>query len=319
MIANGAHPPIPFIATADYAKTGQWIRALQQAMPQEQIVAFDSLSEQQRQSCQLAIVANPDPADIQRLPQLVWLHSVWAGVERLLADLGTNDLKIVRLVDPQLADTMAEAVLAWVLYLHRDMPAYARQQQQNLWQPRDYIKPQDKTVSLLGLGALGEAAALRLLAAGFKVNGWSRSKKNLDHMTCFGGIAELPQMLAKTDILVCLLPLTADTRGLLDASTLAYLPKGAALINFARGAIIEDAALLAALDSQQLNHAVLDVFSQEPLPAEQAYWQHPQVTVLPHISAPTDLATAAAIVAGNIARYRETGQLPTSVDSLRGY
>ena len=100
MIANGAHPPIPFIATADYAKTGQWIRALQQAMPQEQIVAFNTLSEQQRQSCQLAIVANPDPADILRLPQLVWLHSVWAGVERLLADLGTNDLKIVRLVDP---------------------------------------------------------------------------------------------------------------------------------------------------------------------------------------------------------------------------
>jgi glyoxylate/hydroxypyruvate reductase A len=319
MIANGAHPPIPFIATADYAKTGQWIAALQQAMPQEQIVAFNTLSEQQRQSCQLAIVANPDPADILRLPQLVWLHSVWAGVERLLADLANSDLKIVRLVDPQLADTMAEAVLAWVLYLHRDMPAYARQQKQNLWQPRDYIKPQDKTVSLLGLGALGEAAALRLLAAGFKVNGWSRSKKNLKHVTCFGGLDELPQMLSQTDILVCLLPLTADTRGLLNAATLAYLPKGAALINFARGAIIEDAALLAALDSQQLSHAVLDVFSQEPLPVEQAYWQHPQVTVLPHISAPTDLATAAAIVAGNIARYRKNGQLPNSVDSLRGY
>jgi glyoxylate/hydroxypyruvate reductase A len=319
MTATSAKLPIPFIASAGYANSGHWIAALQLAMPHERIIAFSELSLAQKQQCQLAIVANPDPAELRSLPQLLWLHSVWAGVERLLSDLGTSDLKIVRLVDPQLATTMAEAVLAWVLYLHRDMPAYAGQQRQGLWQPRDYVKPQDKTVSLLGLGALGEAAALRLLAAGFKVCGWSRHPKNLENIDCYAGIAELPQMLAKTDILVCLLPLTADTNNLLDADMLAALPEGAALINFARGAIVDDTALLAALDSNKLKHAVLDVFRQEPLAAEHAYWQHPQVTVLPHISAPTDMHTASAIVAANILEYRNSGTLPPTVDARRGY
>jgi glyoxylate/hydroxypyruvate reductase A len=319
MTATSANPPIPFIASAGYANSSHWIAALQLAMPHERIIAFSELSQQQKQQCRLAIVANPDPAELRSLPQLLWLHSVWAGVERLLTDVGSSNLKIVRLVDPQLAATMAEAVLAWVLYLHRDMPAYARQQRQNQWQPREYVAPQHKTVSLLGLGALGEAAAQRLLAAGFKVCGWSRNQKNLENIDCYAGIAELPQMLAKTDILVCLLPLTTDTTNLINADMLAALPKGAALINFARGAVIDDAALLAALDSQKLSHAVLDVFRQEPLAAEHAYWQHPQVTVLPHISAPTDMSTASAIVAANILEYRNSGQLPPIVDAMRGY
>lgn len=314
-----ANPPIPFIASAGYAKSSDWIAALQLAMPNERIIAFSELSQPQKQQCRLAIVANPDPAEVRSLPQLLWLHSVWAGVERLLSDLGNSDLKIVRLIDPQLAATMAEAVLAWVLYLHRDMPAYARQQRQRLWQPREYVAPQHKTIGLLGLGALGEAAAQRLLETGFKVCGWSRNQKSLENIDCYAGRAELPQMLAKTDILVCLLPLTSDTHHLLNAEMLAALPKGAALINFARGAIIDDAALLAALASDKLSHAVLDVFCQEPLASEHAYWQHPQVTVLPHISAPTDMYTASAIVAANILEYRNSGQLPPCVDAVRGY
>lgn len=311
--------PIPFVAASDYTQTNAWVQALQQAMPDERIVAFDRLSENEKQSVTVAIVANPDPANLRQLPALMWVHSVWAGVERLVADLGQSKLKIVRLVDPQLAETMAEAVLAWTLYLHREMPAYARQQKNSQWLAREYIRPQSKTISLLGLGALGETAAKRLLAAGFQVCGWSRSQKNIAGVDCFSGESGLSAMFARTSILVCLLPLTPDTRGLLNAARLAQLPKGASLVNFARGAIVQDADLQDALNTQHLQYAVLDVFETEPLPIESWHWQHPQVTVLPHISAPTDKQTASAIVAGNIRRYRDDGSLPVLVDVAKGY
>lgn len=311
--------PIPFIASSDDAHTASWVSALQQAMPDEYIVSFDGLDTRAKENCTVAIVANPNPADIRQLPQLRWVHSVWAGVERLVADLGKTDLKIVRLIDPQLADTMAEAVLAWTMYLHRNMPAYANQQRQQLWQPGTYVRPQDKNIGLLGLGALGAAAAQRLVAAKFKVSGWSRSRKSLANVECFAGDVELAIMLEKTNILICLLPLTAETTGILNVEKLACLPDRAELINFARAPILCDNALLAALDSGRLNHAVLDVFSVEPLPPDQWQWKHPRVTVLPHCSAPTDQKTASAIVRDNIRSYRHSGTIPASVNSMLGY
>ena len=311
--------PIPFLAPANNPNAAAWICALQAALPDEQIVAFKDLSEEARAGAELAIVANPDPADLKKMPNLRWVHSVWAGVERLVADLGHSNLKIVRLVDPQLAATMSEAVLAWTLYLHRDMPAYALQQKQGIWQDRPYRRPQSKTVSLLGLGALGEASAQRLLAAGFKVCGWSRQRKSLPGVECYSGAEELNAMLARSDILVCLLPLTAATKALLNAERLSALPRGAALINFARGPIVVDDDLRSALDCGQIDHAVLDVFAVEPLPVDQWQWSHPRLTLLPHCSAVTDKTSASQIVAANIWRYRESGQLPATVDSERGY
>lgn len=310
---------LPLACAADYPFAHAWLAALQAALPEERIVALDTLDAAQRADCEVAIVANPDPRALATLPRLKWVHSLWAGVERLVEDLQHSPVEIVRLVDPQLAETMAEAVLAWTLYLHRDMPRYARQQAASQWLAHDYVPPQNKTVALLGLGELGMASAARLLTAGFQVAGWSRSPKNVPGVQCFAGAAQLPALLARADILVCLLPLTPETRDMLDARALAHLKPGAALINFARGALIDDAALRAALDSRQLAHAVLDVFRTEPLPAAQWQWQHPQVTVLPHISAPTHRHTAAAIVAANVRCYRETGALPALVDKQRRY
>ena len=311
--------PVPFIVAHGYSRLGLWLAALQAAMPEEKVVAFSDLSAAEKAACKVAIVANPNPQDLKLLPNLQWLHSVWAGVERLVADLGQTDLKIVRLIDPQLANTMAEAVLAWTLYLHRDMPAYAKAQARSEWAPREYVRPERKCIGLLGLGALGSAAAPRLLSCGFKVCGWSRQRKELAGVDCYAGLEELPAMLARCDIVVCLLPLTGSTRGLLNAERLACLPKGAALINFARGPIVVQQDLLAALDAGHLSHAVLDVFDTEPLPATDACWHHPQVTVLPHCSAPTDIQTASGIVAENIARFRQTGEIPANVDSGLGY
>jgi glyoxylate/hydroxypyruvate reductase len=310
---------LPFIAPPDAPFQAEWIAALQAAMPQETVVPLADMDEAARQRCEVAVVANPCPADLRRLPGLRWVHSVWAGVEQLLAELGDTPLRIVRLVDPQLADTMAEAVLAWTLYLHRDMPRYARQQRERCWQPRDLARAQDKTVGLLGLGALGSAAAARLGAAGFQVQGWSRTPRTLPGVTCHAGEEGLARLLAAADVLVCLLPLTPHTRGLLGDAAFARLKPGAGLINFARGPIVDDDALRRALDGGRLGHAVLDVFDVEPLPVDRWHWTHPAVTVLPHISAPTNRQTAARIVASHIAAYRQYGVIPPEVDRERGY
>ena len=296
-----------------------WLTALSQKLPGETIIPFRDFDDAARKKVDIAIVANPDPADIARLPGLKWIHSVWAGVERLVSELGENGLPIVRLIDPQLSRTMAEAVLAWTYYLFRDMPAYARFQRQHVWRQLPYRRPQAVTVGLLGLGALGAASASRLKEAGFNVIGWSRAPKSLEGVETFHGKQGLDILLKRSEILVCLLPLTDETTGLLNSSRLSSLPKGASLINFARGPIVVTDDLVKALDSGALKHAVLDVFDVEPLPAEAVLWQHPAITVLPHVSAPTDRETATTIVAGNILAFRSSGALPPTVDKARGY
>ncbi len=312
-------PAIAYVSRADKKERESWIQILAEAMPEELIVDFSDLNPTQRSQCEIAIVANPDPAELKQLPALEWVHSTWAGVERMLQELGDPPFKIVRLVDPQLAETMAEAVLAWTFYLHRDMPRYAQQQVQRLWQPLPFIQSRERRVGVLGLGELGRAAAFRLRDNGFAVSGWSRRPHEFSGIACLSGAEGLHKLLSSSDILLCLLPLTEDTRGLLNAETLGLLPAGASIINFARGPVIDETALLDALNSGALGHAVLDVFNIEPLPPNHAFWVHPSVTVLPHISAPTHPLTASRIVAQHISDYRAGKGLPPCVDLLQGY
>ncbi len=310
---------IAVVTRLDASGEAAWVNRLSGIMTGERIMSFQSLSAAERAEVDIAIVANPDPADLLQLPGLVWIHSLWAGVERLVGELGATAKPIVRLVDPQLSRTMAEAVLAWTYYLFRDMPAYASQQRDGNWHQLPYRRPDSVTVGLLGLGALGAAAAFRLRDAGFKVAGWSSSPKQLADIETYAGADGLDEVVAKSDILACLLPLTDETSGLLDADFFSRMKSGASLINFARGKIVMTADLVAALESGHIKHAVLDVFEVEPLPADSRLWQHASITILPHISAPTDAETAAAIVAKNIGDYRRTGQLPPTVNMARGY
>lgn len=310
---------IPFLCSPHEPDAQAWLDALRAALPEAQVLPFSALGAQQRETARVAIVANPDPQEVRALPALEWVHSVWAGVERLLGELGARPLHVVRLVDPALTEAMAEAVLAWTLYLHRDMPAYAAAQREARWAPRAPVRAAARTVSLLGCGELGSAAAARLHANGFTVRAWRRQPAASAHASMHHGAQGLRQMLGRTDILVCLLPLTPQTRGLLDAAHLALLPRGAALVNFARGPILDAEALRAALDEGRLSHAVLDVFDREPLPATQWEWRHPRVTVLPHVSAPTDRHSASAIVARAVRAYLLRGELPPGVDRQRGY
>ncbi|VVE53445.1 glyoxylate/hydroxypyruvate reductase A [Pandoraea capi] len=302
---------------ADYQRP--YLDALRAALPDDIVAPLAALSPSQRAQAPIAIVANPDPADVAALPGLLWIQSLWAGVESLVAALPAHSPPTMRLVDPEMSRTMAEAVLAWTYYLQRDMPRYARQQTQRVWVQQTYRKPSQTTVGLLGLGELGQAAAARLRDAGFVVRGWSRSPKTLDGIETLSGDDGLGAMLATADIVISLIPLTAQTRGMLDATRLGRMKPGAALINFSRGPVVVTQALLDALDRGHLSHAVLDVFDVEPLPIDSSLWDHPRVTVLPHISAPTDHETAAQVIAGNIRDFRATGRVPGNVDMTRGY
>jgi glyoxylate/hydroxypyruvate reductase A len=301
------------------ADIDQWLKILKKKLPKERIVKFSNLKKSDYKKIDVAIVANPNPTEVKKLVNLKWIQSVWAGVEKLVESFKGEKVKIVRLVDPEMNRTMSEAVLSWVLYLHRDMHFYQVQQNKRVWKEADYIKPSKKIVSIIGLGELGSASAAKLIENGFNVCGWSRGKKNIRKVKSFTGELGLKNMLKQTDILVCLIPLTRNTKYLLNYKTLSYLKMGASIINFARGAIINAKDLVKHLNSGRIKHAVLDVFEQEPLPKTSILWKHKNVTVLPHISAHTDIDTASSIVCKNIKMYRLKNRIPKSVDMARGY
>jgi len=318
---------IVFISSIDRTEQQLWLTRLKLILPGETVLLPDMFSAAQAAEVDIAIVANPDPKLLQNFPNLVWVQSLWAGVETLAPIIqqhnqqreAANQLQLVKLLDPQLADTMAEAVLAWTLYLHRNMPQYALQQGQKLWRPLPCARAQETRVTVLGVGALGLASIKVLLQQNYKVSCWSRRKKSISSANSFSSLEHLPLALEQTDILINLLPLTPETKGLLNKPLLSNLPVGAKLINFSRGPVVDYTALLELLDSGKMSHAVLDVFEQEPLTSSSPLWGHPQISILPHISAPTNMLTASQIVADNILQYRANKVLPTTVDLNRGY
>ena len=317
--------PIVFIHKMDAENQQQWLDIFTNLLPKERFVLQEQLTDEEALSIELAIVANPDVKILERFPNLIWVQSLWAGVESLVDSFKefneqkANETKLVRLIDPHLADTMAEAVLTWTLYLHRNIPEYIAQQRNKIWKEIPCLASKNIRVSILGAGELGLASIQRLLQSGYQVNCWSRSHKEIEGVKHYNGDEGLISLLKNTDILVCLLPLTQQTYQLLNKETLCYLPLGAKLINFARGGIINHADLLKLLDLQQISHAVLDVFEQEPLQTNSPLWTHPNISILPHISATTNIETASKVVANNILIFRKEGTIPTSVDLKKGY
>jgi glyoxylate/hydroxypyruvate reductase A len=266
-----------------------------------------------------ALVWLPPPGLLASLPQLRAVLSLGAGVDSLLADPTLPDLPLCRMVDPSMTAGMAELVLTLVLSYHRRLDVYEAQQARRLWR---LVLPQPAAatrVGILGLGELGGAAARLLARHGFTVRGWSRSPRQIEGVTAFAGLPDLEAFLRGTDILVCMLPLTTETEGILDARTLALLPRGARLINVARGRHLIEADLLAALDDGQIAHATLDVFRVEPLPAEHAFWAHPRIRVLPHTASYSHAEVAAEVVAENLRRLQSGRPLLHLVDRQRGY
>jgi glyoxylate/hydroxypyruvate reductase A len=316
-------PIISFVIQLTEQEEVIWLDLLSAKLPNECIKLDKNLSMDEKAQCEIAIVANPEPIILSQYTKLIWVQSLWAGVDALVSQLRDNksqpSFKLIRLVDPLLAQTMSEAVLTWVLYLHRDMPKYLKQQKSGEWKQHRYLLPQERTVGILGLGKLGELSAVRLNDNGFNVLGWSQSEKLINGVQCYSGADDLVTMVKQCNIIICLLPLTSNTYHLIDNNLLKNLPKGASLINFARGGIVANEDLIQYLDSDHLEHAILDVFEQEPLEKSDNFWSHEKITVLPHISAPTHIESAVNIVAKNIFAYRMKGQLPNYIDWDKGY
>ncbi len=261
-----------------------------------------------------------DMAELRRYPNLKLIVSMGAGVDHLLRPPGPPPgIPVARLVDRLLTSAMSEWVLLNVLRFHRQDGAYRAQQAARVWDELPAPATDATRIGILGVGALGSDAAGKLGALGFRVAGWSRREKTLPGVQGFHGAAGLDAMLSQSGFLVCLLPLTPDTRGIINARTLALLPRGAYVLNAARGGHVVDAALLAALDSGHVAGAALDVFEPEPLPADHAYWGHPKVVMTPHAASITIPESVAPQVVENIRRAREGAPLINLVDFAAGY
>lgn len=267
-----------------------------------------------------ALVWRPEPGFLASLPNLKLILSLGAGVDHLFGDPQLpRSVPIVRLVDPHMTDAMSEYVVLQVLRLHRHDLDYRDQQEAKVWRELDQKNAIERRVGILGFGELGQDAARKLKALGFDVAAWSRSEKDVSGIASYAGPQGLPALLARTEILICLLPLTAETTGILNARNLGSLPRGAAIVNAARGAHLVEDDLIAALASGQISAAVLDVFHDEPLPADHPFWHHPRVIVTPHVAAFTNPATAATIIFDNIRRFEAGLPLLNRVDPARGY
>ena len=278
------------------------------------------------------LLAAPDPAvvdyivfapggDIEDFAPFVNCKAVlnlWAGVERMVGNR-TLTQPLARMVDPAMTESMVEWVVGHTLRHHLGMDLHILHQD-GIW--RNDIKPpiaRERTVAVLGLGALGQEAGEALARLNFAVLGWSRSPKSIAGIECHSGEAGFDTVLSRAEIVILLMPLTAETENLMNAARLARLPRGAVLINPGRGPLIDDTALLAALDTGRVGHATLDVFRNEPLPKEHPFWAHPKVTVTPHIAASTRPLTASAVIAENVRRGEAGEPFLYLVDRERGY
>jgi len=256
--------------------------------------------------------------DFTPFTKLKAVLSLWAGVERIAGNQ-TLTVPLCRMVDNGLKNGMAEWVAGHVLRYHLGMDSHIVNPKHE-W-CNDAIPPlaKDRTVGILGLGELGLACAGTLKCLGFNVAGWSRTPKEVDGIACYSGETGLEAVLNRSATLVLLLPQTPETTHIINAQTLAMLPKGARILNPGRGPLIDDPALLGALGSGHIAHATLDVFATEPLPKKHAYWAHPNVTVTPHIASETRPDTAAKVVAENIFRGESGASFLFKVNRSTGY
>ncbi|MGD8790246.1 MAG: glyoxylate/hydroxypyruvate reductase A [Burkholderiales bacterium] len=294
-----------------------WRQALSAAFPDMAFEIWPGVRD--LNTVRYALVWNP-PADmLAKLPNLRAVLALGAGVDSLLADAQIPQVPVVRLLDAGLAAQMAEYAVYGVLHFHRRMGDYRQLQLDRVWRPLEPVPAHAWTVGVMGTGVIGSLITRHLVALGYAVRGWSRSVRNIDGVENFAGDAQLNSFLAGSRAIVNVLPLTAQTKGILNARTFAAMPRGSYVINIGRGGHLIETDLLAALDSGQISGAMLDVFNEEPLPVTDALWAHPNVVITPHIAGVTIAAEAEAQVVANIRRM-EQGESPIGiVDRAKGY
>ncbi|HEX5792556.1 MAG TPA: glyoxylate/hydroxypyruvate reductase A [Rheinheimera sp.] len=285
------------------------------ALPDTAIAIWPQISA--AEDIEFAVVWKQPPGSLAALPNLKAIQCFGAGVDAILADPTLPALPVARIVDASLTQTMVRYLDGVVNHYRLRLDQFGAQQQQQLWKAKS---PRHITeICVLGLGELGAAAGRHFAQAGYTVSGWARTAKQLPQINCYSGTDGLITAVATADIVICLLPLTPATENLLGEAFFTRLKTSAILINVARGAIVDDAALLQALNAGQLQAACLDVFRQEPLPPAHPFWSHPAVLVTPHVSAVTNVSTVVEQIADNYRRSQCGEPLLHAVDVQRGY
>jgi glyoxylate/hydroxypyruvate reductase A len=300
------------------ANPAPWLADLQAALPQAQLRVWEAGDDA---PADYAIVWKPPAEMLRNRTDLKGVFNLGAGVDAILqlGDALPAGVPIVRLDDAGMGVQMAEYVTWAVLRYFRRFDQFDAQQKSGQWR---FAKPHDKSsfsVGILGLGVLGQRIAAALAPFGFPLHGWSRTRKDLPGVSCHAGTSGLDGFLAASRVVVCVLPLTGETNGILNRETLSKLPRGGYLINVARGMHLVEDDLTALLQSGQIAGATLDVFRQEPLPAEHPFWREPRITITPHIAAVTLRADSVRQIAAKIAHLEAGQAVPGLVDRARGY
>ena len=302
----------------DPEETRDWVRLLGRLLPEFAVRDFDDPGDPAE--AEYAVVWAPPAGGIARFPNLRAVVSIGAGVDHVLRDPQLpRHLPILRTTGPDMVQRLREYVALHVLAHHRALATTDANQADGVWQQIVTPVAGQRRVGIMGLGTIASACARTLAALGFDVAGWSRSGAAVEGVTVFAGSEGLRPFLARSEILVCLLPLTDLTRGILNAHLFGRLPRGACLINAGRGGHLVEADLLAALDTGQLGGATLDVFNAEPLPPGHPFWAHPKIRVTPHIASMIDAETGAGVIAANIRAFAATGRSEAMADATRGY
>lgn len=306
-----------FLYKADATRGAQWARLFAQRVPDLPFRLWPDIGDP---ASVRYLAAWQPPEDLAtRFPNLELLFSTGAGVDMYDLSKLPPSVPLVRMVDPEIAAGMTEHITLSVLAAHRDWLTYREDQRAERWNAVPLVRASQRRVGVLGLGVLGKAALTRLKAFGFACAGWSRSAHEIDGVDCYAGEASLDAFLARTDILVCLMPLTDATRGFLNDALFSRLPRGAALINAGRGGHLVQDDLLRALDDGRIGQAFLDVCDPEPLTPGHPFWQHPRVMMTPHIASMTHPESAVEVVLENIRRHQAGLPLEGVVSREHGY
>jgi len=306
-----------FVYKSDPVRGAAWAELFARRMPELPFCIWPDIGDP-RDVRYLAAWQPPDDL-AERFPNLEVLFSTGAGTDHFDLSAIPPALPVVRMVESGIIGGMVEYVSMAVLSIHRDWQTYRSQQREGNWQVHRVYPASSRRVGVLGLGVLGRAVLEQLQRFGFSCAGWSRSPQQLDGVECYAGADGLQPFLARTDILVCLLPLTDSTRGILSKPLFDRLPRGATVINVGRGGHLVQQDLLQALDDGQLSCAILDVCEPEPLPLAHPFWTHPKVVLTPHIASMTQPETAVEAVIGNLRRHQQGLPMTGLVDRGRGY
>jgi glyoxylate/hydroxypyruvate reductase len=316
--ASAAHPrrPVKILLQHPRDADGQWRATLARALPDATIAVWPEVPD----APDYALVWKPPAEMFARVRPRRAIFNLGAGVDLLLAiPTLPAAVPIIRLEDAGMSEQMGEYATLAVLRAYREADAYAAQQREGRWQPRPRIAKSSFGVGILGFGLLGRAVAATLSPFGFPLSAWSLRRKSAPGIDSFAGPAEFRAFLARARVLVCLLPSTPETRGLLDRAALEALPEGAHVVNVARGDLVVDRDLVALLDCGHLAGATLDVFREEPLPPGHPFWHHPRITLTPHVSAVTLIEDSVAQVAAKIRRLERGEPVTGVVDRVQGY